>query len=259
MKRFLKIAAICVAVLIAALGGLFWMLFGGLQAQNAGLAPGALGPGAEAVFDGFSTAFVLDAGNGQVALIDAGNDTAGVAILDALGKRNASADNVAAIFITHAHPDHDAAIALFPKATIYAMQSEVPVAEGKEAYQSVFSRVMGRFNPHPFQVTHPLQAEETVTVGNLEVTAFAVPGHTPGSAAYLAQGVLYLGDAAMVNSDGQVIGPAKAFSNDAEQGIASLRRLAEELQTRGDEVRVLATAHSGAAAGLAPLAAVAGK
>ena len=255
MKRFLKIAAVCVVVLIAALGGLFWMLFGGLQAQNAGL---SLGPGAEPVYDGFSTVFMLDAGNGQVALIDAGNDTAGAAILDALGKRNASADNVAAIFITHAHPDHDAAIAVFPRATVYAMKAEVPVADGKEAYQSVFSRVTGRFNPHPFQVTHPLEDGEKVTVGNLEVTAFAVPGHTPGSGAYLAQGVLYLGDAAMINSDRQVIGPAKAFSNNAEEGVASLRHLAEELQSRAEEVKVLATAHSGGVAGLAPLAAVAG-
>ena len=253
MKRFFKIAAICVAGLIAVLVGTFMMLFGGLQEQSAGL---SLGAGAEAVYDGFSTVFMLDAGNGQVALIDAGYDSAGATILDALGKRNASADNVAAIFITHAHPDHDAAIALFPKATVYAMKAEVPVAEAKEAYQSVLSRVMGRYNPHPFQVTHPLEDGEKVTVGNLEVTAFAVPGHTPGSGAYLAQGVLYLGDAAMINSDQQVIGPTAAFSNDADEGVASLKRLAERLQPRADEVRVLATAHSGGVAGLAPLAAV---
>ena len=256
MKRILKIAAICVVVLIAMLAGLFWYLFGGLQAQSAGL---SLGAGAEPVYDGFSTVFMLDAGSGQVALIDAGNDTAGTAILDALGKRNASADNVAAIFITHAHPDHDAAIGVFPKATVYAMKAEVPVAEAKEAYQSPFSRVMGRFNPHPFQVTHPLEDGEKVTVGNLEVTAFAVPGHTPGSGAYLAQGVLYLGDAAMINSDHAVIGPVKPFSNNAEQGVASLKHLAEELQPRADEVKVLATAHSGGVAGSSPLAALAAK
>ena len=256
MKRFFKIAAIYVAGLIAVLVGTFMMLFGGLQEQSAGL---SLGAGAEAVYDGFSTVFMLDAGNGQVALIDAGNDTAGATILDALGKRNASADNVAAIFITHAHPDHDAAIAVFPKATVYAMKAEVPVAEGKEAYQSVLSRVMGRYNPHPFQVTHPLENGEKVTVGNLEVTAFAVPGHTPGSGAYLAQGVLYLGDAAMINSGHQVIGPAKAFSNNAEEGVASLLRLAEELRPRAEEVKVLATAHTGGVAGLQPLAALAAK
>jgi len=255
MKRFLRITAISVAMLVALLAGTFWMLFGGLQAQSAGL---ALGAGAEPVYDGFSTVFMLDAGNGQVALIDAGNDTAGTAILDALGKRNASADNVAAIFITHAHPDHDAAIAVFPRATVYAMQAEVPVAEAKEPYGSVFSWVTGRFNPHPFQVTHPLEDGEKVTVGNLEVTAFALPGHTPGSGAYLAQGVLYLGDAAMINSGQQVIGPSKAFSNDTEQGLASLKRLAEELQPRAEEVKVLATAHTGGVAGLGPLAALGG-
>jgi glyoxylase-like metal-dependent hydrolase (beta-lactamase superfamily II) len=92
------------------------------------------------VYDGFSTAFILDVGDGKVALIDAGNDTAGKAILDALQKKNANADNVTAIFITHAHPDHDGAVALFPKATIYAMKREVPVAAGKEDYQARFPR-----------------------------------------------------------------------------------------------------------------------
>jgi glyoxylase-like metal-dependent hydrolase (beta-lactamase superfamily II) len=254
MKRFLTIAAICVVVLVAAVAGLFWYVFGGLQSQSAGL---ALGSGAEPVFDGFSTVFLLDAGNGSVALIDAGNDTAGAAILAALQKRNAGPDNVAAIFITHAHPDHDAAIPLFPKATVYAMKDEVPVAQGKQAYGSTFSRVTGATNPHPFEVGYPLENGEKVTVGNLEVTAFAIPGHTPGSGAYLAQGVLYLGDAAGIGSDQKVVGPVKPFSTDAAQGAASLKRLAEELQSRGEEVKVLATAHSGGlAAGPSALAAV---
>ena len=94
-------------------------------------------------------------------------------------------------------------------------------------------------------------------MGNLEVTAFAVPGHTQGSGAYLAQGVLYLGDAAMINSSHKVVGPTKAFSSDAAEGVASLKHLAEELQPRADEVKLLATAHSGGlAAGPAALGAV---
>ena len=252
MKRFLMIAAICVVVLVAVLGGLFWYLFGGLQAQNAGL---ALGAGAEPVYDGFSTAFLLDAGNGSVALIDAGNDAKGAAILAALQKRNATPDNVAAIFMTHAHPDHDAAIALFPKATVYAMKREIPIAQGKEAYGSPFSSMTGKYNAHPFEIGHPLEDGEKVTVGDLEVTAFAVPGHTQGSAAYLARGVLYLGDAAMISSKQQVIGPAKPFSTDVAEGVASLKHLAAELQPRADEVKMLATGHSGGlAAGPAALA-----
>ena len=177
MKRFLIIAGICIVVLVALMGGMFWYLFGGLQGQQAGL---ALGPAAEPVYDGFSTAFLLDAGNGSLVLIDAGNDPTGAAILAALQKRDSGPDNVAAIFVTHAHPDHDAAIALFPKATVYALQREIPIAEGKEAYGSMFSKMTGAYNPHPFEIGHPLEDGETVAVGNLEVTAFAVPGHTEG-------------------------------------------------------------------------------
>jgi glyoxylase-like metal-dependent hydrolase (beta-lactamase superfamily II) len=254
MKRFLVIAGICIVALVALFGGLFWYLFGGLQAQQAGL---ALGPGAEAVYDGFSTAYLLDAGNGFLVLIDAGNDPAGAAILATLQKRNAGPEKVAAIFMTHAHPDHDAAISLFPNAMVYAMQREVPVAQGKEAYGSVFSKVTGEYNPHPFEIGHTLQDGETVTVGNLEVTAFAVPGHTQGSGAYLTQGVLYLGDAGLISSDQKVVAPSKAFSTDVALGVTSLKQLAEKLQARASEVKLLATGHTGGlAAGPSALAAV---
>ena len=69
--------------------------------------------------------------------------------------------------------------------------------------------------------------------------------------------MLYLGDAAMIGSGQKVVGPSKAFSTDAAQGVASLKHLAEELQPRAGEVRLLATAHSGGlAAGPSALAAV---
>ena len=41
---------------------------------------------------------------------------------------------------------------IFPKATVYAMKREVPVAQGKEEYGSTFSAVTGKFNPHPFEI-----------------------------------------------------------------------------------------------------------
>jgi glyoxylase-like metal-dependent hydrolase (beta-lactamase superfamily II) len=254
MKRLLKILIVVIILLVAAMGGLFWYLFGGLQAQSAGL---TLGTGAEAVYDGFSTVFLLDAGGGSFVLIDAGNDTTGKPILAALQKHNATADNVTAIFMTHAHPDHDAAIAVFPKATVYAMKREIPVAQGKEDFHSTFSMMTGKTNPHPFEIGHPLDDGEKITVGNLEVTAFDVPGHTAGSGAYLAQGNLYLGDAAQISSAHKVVAPSKAFSTDVALGVVSLKHLAEELQPRAAEVKLLVTSHSGGlAAGPSALAAV---
>jgi hydroxyacylglutathione hydrolase len=254
MKKVLIIVGGVLLVLVLIIAGLFWSIFGGMQSQKAGL--DGLGVGSQPVYDGFSTVYMLDTGGNNFALIDAGNDTNGKPILDALQKRGATPDNVLAIFVTHAHPDHDAGIHLFPKAAIYGLKREVPIAEGKEEFGSMLSAVTGKTNPHPFEITHPLDDGEKVTVGDLEVTAFSVPGHTQGSAAYLARGVLYLGDAAMISSSGQIVGPTKAFSTDVNEGMASLKHLAQELQPRSEEVKVLATGHAGGLTGFAPLAAV---
>jgi glyoxylase-like metal-dependent hydrolase (beta-lactamase superfamily II) len=106
---------------------------------------------------------------------------------------------------------------------------------------------------NPFHVGHPLDDGEKVSVGALDVTAFAVPGHTPGSGAYLVQGVLFLGDAAEIDSKQRIVGPNWLFSNDTKQSAASLRHLAEELKPRAGEVKLLATAHTGNLAGLQPV------
>jgi hydroxyacylglutathione hydrolase len=250
MKKAPKILGAVVGVLVLLIAGLFLIFFAGLQKGGSGP---SLGAGFEPVQDGMSTVYLLDAGGGQIVLMDAGNDATGAAILAALQKRNASRDNVVAIFITHAHQDHDATIALFPKAAIYAMKREVPLAEDSEPPGGPLLRLFGARNPHPFHVGHPLDDGEKVSVGALDVTAFAVPGHTPGSGAYLVQGVLFLGDAAEIDSKQRIVGPNWLFSNDTKQGAASLRHLAEELKPRAGEVKLLATAHTGNLAGLQPL------
>jgi glyoxylase-like metal-dependent hydrolase (beta-lactamase superfamily II) len=76
---------------------------------------------------------------------------------------------------------------------------------------------------------------------NLQVTAYAVPGHTEGSAAYLTNSVLFVGD------------PSVIFSTDRTQGEVSLRHLGQELEPHAAEVRFIATGHTGTVAGLEPL------
>lgn len=86
---------------------------------------------------------------------------------------------------------------------------------------------------------------------------FAVPGHTAGSAAYLINGVLFVGDSADVSSDGEILGARWIFSDSQEQNRASLRRLAERLAQERVNVLAIVPAHSGAVEGLAPLTAFA--
>lgn len=254
MKKMLKILGIAIVLIIVVAGVAGFAVFGGLQGSGKGP---SLGSGV-AVVPGFSAVYILDAGNGQLALIDTGADKTGAAILSALQARGATPDNVAAIFITHAHTDHDAAVALFPKATIYAMKREVPIAAGQEPYNGPVFRLFGVRNSIPFTVTHPLDDGEKVTVGNLDVTAFAVPGHTEGSGAYLADGILFTGDALQITSGGQITGPSAIFSTNRAEGEASLKHLAAELQPRAADVKFVATAHTGTMAGIAPLLAYGG-
>jgi glyoxylase-like metal-dependent hydrolase (beta-lactamase superfamily II) len=88
---------------------------------------------------------------------------------------------------------------------------------------------------------------------NLQVTAYAVPGHTEGSAAYLTNGVLFVGDSLQVKSNQHITGPSVIFSMDRTQGEGSLRYLGQELEPHAAEVRFIATGHTGTVAGLEPL------
>jgi glyoxylase-like metal-dependent hydrolase (beta-lactamase superfamily II) len=95
-------------------------------------------------------------------------------------------------------------------------------------------------------------------VGNLQVTAYAVPGHTEGSAAYLTNGVLFVGDAVQIKSNQQFIGPSVIFSTNRAEGEASLRHLGQVLQPHAADVKFIATGHTGTVAGLASLLAFGG-
>jgi glyoxylase-like metal-dependent hydrolase (beta-lactamase superfamily II) len=254
MRKVLKVVGIAIGLLVLTVAILGFALFSGLQGSTNGP---SLGPGIERV-PGFSAVYALDAGNGQWALIDAGSDKAGGAIMATLQAQHATPDNVVAIFITHAHADHDAAIAAFPKATVYAMKREVPIAAGQEPFNGPIFKLFGARNTNTFTVTHPLDDGEKVMVGTLEVTAFAIPGHTPGSAAYLADGVLFTGDALQIKSDQQIIGPSAVFSTDRAQGEASLKHLGQELQASGADVKFIASSHTGTLTGLRSLLAFGG-
>lgn len=248
--KVLKIVGIVVAVILITLAVGGFALLGGLQSATAGP---ELGSGVDRVQAGFATAYVLDAGNGQFVVIDAGSDNKGTALLQDLQMRHAGPDSVVAVLLTHSHPDHIAALPLFPKAAIYATKREVPIAAGQEDYNGPIFKVMGEKNATPFNVTHPVDDGESFMVGNLQVTAYLVPGHTEGSAAYLVNGVLFVGDSMQIKSNGQITGPSVIFSADRTRGETSLKHLAQELQPHATDVKFMASGHTGTVAGIGPL------
>jgi glyoxylase-like metal-dependent hydrolase (beta-lactamase superfamily II) len=232
MRRILKGLGILVLVLGVLIAAAVYFAFGRTTSILDGQ---VLAPGVETVKDGFVTAFLLDTAPGKVALVDCGNDATGKALLKALQRRGLGPSAVTAIFITHGHHDHVGGCKLFPDAQVFALEAELPTIEDQA------------------KVTHPLKDGEVAEVGSLRVETFSVPGHTPGSAVYLADGVLFFGDSANGGKDGKLLPAIFFFSKSPSQNVASLKALAARLRPRAGEVKTLAFGHSGPQQGLGPL------
>ncbi len=253
MKRTLKIVALVVVVLIvvAALP-IASALLGRRSAED-----GIEVNGIRIVKDGMVTVGVVPLGDKMVALIDAGNDKDGAAILAELSRRQLDKDAVAAILITHGHPDHTGGIALFPKAEVMSLEREVAMIEGREGGHGPITQLFP-VTPTGVKVTRPLKDGETVTLGETQIHVYAIPGHSAGSAAYLVKDVLFMGDSADVGRGGEVQGAPWIFTDSQPENRQSLVSLNERLAREGASVKAIAFAHSGVLMnGLAPLTAFA--
>lgn len=244
MKRRTRILLIVLGVVLApvlAIVAIFASTFSGLEAIEDHRRVGAT---IEIVQDGYVSMSILDLGNGHVALIDCGNDPMGVALLAALSHRDLGPADVSTIFLTHGHRDHIAACPLFTHADVYALAADVPLAEGRTMGHSPIAHVMSP-SPTGVHVGHPIADGDVITIGNAEVHAYAVPGHTEGSAAYLVDGALFIGDSGSITSDGHLRGAPWIFSDDQAQNLASMRALGVRLASEHETVTTIVAAHTG--------------
>lgn len=245
MRKLLKVVGLVLAALAVCVAAVFAAAFAG----KAPIAEGRRVDGVEVVRDGFVSACIVDVGDGQVALVDAGDAEDAGPLLAALKRRGLGPDAVQAVLLTHGDFDHTRGARHFPRATVMALEPDVALAEGR-----VSRTPMTAPKPMGFKVARVLVDGEVVEVGGTRFEVFAVPGHTPGSAAFLARGALFLGDSADSSSSGKLEPGSWLFSQDTKANRKSLRELAARLQNRATEVKVLVPAHSGALErGLAPL------
>ena len=242
MKKVLIGLAIVIGIIGAAFAVLMYMAFGGQTAIEDGkVLPG----GAVTVKDGFVAAYILPAGDHAVALVDCGNDPKGLAILAALQKQSLGPEAVKAIFITHAHGDHIAACKSFSQAQTYAFSEDFALAAGQGRSKGPITQFLDTPVDRRITVNHALENAEPVTVGTLTVTPYRCEGHTAGSAAFLANDTLFMGDSMSTRNDGSLkpaVGPA---SDSTEANHASLVRLGKSLANAG--IKAVAPAHSGPA------------
>lgn len=248
MKRILKIGALLVLGLVIGVAALLAVTFMGRRPVMDGQEVGRV----RVITDGFSSLAVISTSDRQVALVDAGEDQAGAAILAELMRRGLGPDAVAAILLTHGHPDHTGAIRQFPRAQVMALEAEVSLVEGRAGARGPLPRLFP-VSPTGVTVTRVLRDGEVVVLGEVPIRVYAAPGHTAGSAAYFVDGVLLIGDSADVASGGRLQGSPWIFSDSQAENRASLVRLEQRLTADGAKVTAILPSHSGTADGLAAL------
>lgn len=134
-------------------------------------------------------AAILITGNEGHILIDGGVAEAAPLVLANIAKLGFKPQDVRWILSSHEHSDHAGALAAIKRATgakLAAMQSAVTVLEsGKPSRDDPQYGSMSGFDP--VRVDRILADGDSVTLGNLAITAHATPVHSPGSTSWTWQ------------------------------------------------------------------------
>jgi len=181
------------------------------------------------VKDDFVNLFLIK-NNDKYIAVDAGSNLE--AVSKELQKLKINPDKVVALFLTHTHYDHTAAIGLFKNARIYVSKLELP-ADKKEATFTL--KKVSYKNAYSL-----LEDQQTIQVNGTKVKAISTPGHTPGSMCYLINdSYLFVGDAfSLIN--GKVDKPNKDYSKDMKSAIQSFDKI-----NKFPKASYLFTAHCG--------------
>jgi glyoxylase-like metal-dependent hydrolase (beta-lactamase superfamily II) len=203
-------------------------------------------------------AYLLKLNSGNLGLVDATMDPEAKAVCAAIHRMGRSESDVKVIFCTHSHDDHTAGCQRFPNATIYAMK---PSSQGRgQSSMSHWNRIqkaMPGKNQNPVSPKimniQYLSDGQTLDFNGDKIEAFALPGHTYDSSAYLVFGILFMGDSASGQYNGRVGSAPPFVSVDRNLNQRELKKLAVHLQSRKSEIDYLAFGHQGPIKGLDPL------
>jgi hydroxyacylglutathione hydrolase len=182
----------------------------------------------------------------HVVVFDTGFDPQGRPIDALLSALGASHDDVTDVFLTHGHFDHVAGVPTLPKAHTHLGAPDVPLAAGQIQPEAFVPMILGKALAVPVAVNAPLSGVATFPLGGADATktvkAFPVPGHTPGSYAFLYDGVLIVGDI-MVLKEGRLDPPPGLFDPHPDQNKAAIISL--KTQLANETVDIVCTSHGG--------------
>lgn len=165
-----------------------------------------------------------------VIVVDLGWIGAGGKLKRGLREMGAAPEDVTDVFLTHAHRDHIGAWRLVSHARFHVAAPDVPLLTGEADPPDWPSRgadaVFGHSGPWTGEVdVAPFARDTFFAFGRDTVRAFVVPGHTPGSAAYLFRDVLFVGDAVRRSPFTGWSGALPVFTASTAENRASLHAL----------------------------------
>jgi glyoxylase-like metal-dependent hydrolase (beta-lactamase superfamily II) len=180
-----------------------------------------------------------------VILFDTGADPAGNPIDGVLACLSASRPDVREAFVTHGHYDHvSGAASLPPSVKTHIGAGDLELAAGNASPDGMAPKLLALVMRTPsVKATDPLTGAQTFDAGSGKtIKAVPVPGHTPGSFAFLYDGVLFVGDIALAR-DGKLEPTPSAFDPHPDQNRAAIQALRATLA--GDRIETVCTGHGG--------------
>jgi len=169
---------------------------------------------------------VIDRAHGEAVIVDPGEDAA--LFLDRLRAEDVT---LTGIWLTHAHLDHVLGVARVADATgvdIWLHPADRPLYDHIPDQAAVWMQQQVAPPPPP---QHALASGDVVTVGAHRFAVRHVPGHSPGSVAFVGDGMAFVGDALFAGSVGRVDLPGG-------DGAALLESITDQLLTLPDETVV---------------------
>ena len=182
-----------------------------------------------------------------VIAVDLGWLGAEKALAQGLKELDATPDDVVAVFLTHGHRDHVHGWPAVRRATFYVATPEVPRLTGEESPRAWLPRLVDRLSAPPLPKPGDLRIvafsrDTAVVVGSDTVRLYLVPGHTPGSAAFVLRRTLFGGDALARTPLYGFRAAKPQYSEDVERSKGSVRWLFARIEPLG--VHTACTAHA---------------
>lgn len=229
-KRIIKVLAVLLGMIILLLLGYFMKAQYEIKTMHSLETQEIL----ENIFtlkDSFTNMYLIKDGEEYIAF-DAGNDINN--IKTELEKLHIHPQQVKTVLLTHSDSDHTAALSLFENANVYLSKPEEKLLNGETSRFLFFGNTI---DADPYLL---LEDQEELLLANTSIKCILLPGHTPGSMAYLINDkYLFVGDA--LGIENETIIPFNSFFNmDSEQALESMNIIHDM-----NDIEMIFTAHHG--------------